>query len=304
MLACARIGAIHSVVFGGFSSDALAARIQDADCKVVITANVGIRGNKIIPLKKNVDTALKSCKTVSHVIVVKRTEDSVPWDEKRDQWYHTLLENAASDCEPEIMDAEDVLFILYTSGSTGKPKGIVHGTAGYSVFAAMTHRLVFDYHDQDIYWCTADVGWVTGHTYSVYGPLLNGATTLLFEGVPTYPTPSRFWEVIDKHQVTIFYTAPTAIRALRKEGEKWLSNSKRKSLRLLGTVGEPINPDAWEVLHESVMHVVLSLDTQANGNGWHHGECITGCNVSKPGSVAKPFLVFNHLLSMTRKTAA
>jgi acetyl-CoA synthetase len=252
MLACARIGAIHSVVFGGFSAEALKSRVIDAECNIVITANEGIRGNKIIPLKKNVDTALDSCPKVKNVIVVKRTENTVPWNATRDHWYHELMENVSSDSEAEIMDALDPLFILYTSGSTGKPKGVLHGTGGYLVFAAMTHQLVFDYQENDIYWCTADVGWITGHTYSIYGPLLNGATTLLFEGVPTYPTPSRCWEIVDKYKVNIFYTAPTAIRALRREGDNWVTQTSRESLRILATVGEPINPDAWRWYDEIV----------------------------------------------------
>jgi acetyl-CoA synthetase len=246
MLAAARIGAIHSVVFGGFSAESLKTRILDADCSMVITANESVRGNKIIPLKKNVDTILKDCPKVKNVIVVKRTENNVPWMDQRDIWYHEAVAHAKTECEAEIMDAEDPLFILYTSGSTGKPKGILHGTGGYLVYAAITHQLIFNYRDKEIYWCTADAGWITGHSYVVYGPLLNGATTLLFEGVPNYPTASRFWEIVDKHKVNIFYTAPTAIRALRREGDEWVTKTSRQSLRVLGTVGEPINPDAWE----------------------------------------------------------
>ncbi|MHA6495391.1 acetate--CoA ligase [Pseudomonas borbori] len=246
MLACARIGAVHSVVFGGFSPDALRDRILDADCRTVITADEGVRGGKYVPLKQNVDKALLSCPAVSSVIVVERTQGEVDWVEGRDIWYHHALKQASSDCPAEPMDAEDPLFILYTSGSTGKPKGVLHSTGGYLLMAAMTHKYVLDYHEGDIYWCTADVGWVTGHSYIVYGPLANGATTLVFEGVPNYPDASRFWQVIDKHQVNIFYTAPTALRALMREGEAPLQSTSRNSLRLLGSVGEPINPEAWE----------------------------------------------------------
>lgn len=291
MLACARIGAVHSVVFGGFSAQALKTRILDADCHLVITANEGIRGNKVIPLKQNVDAALQDCPQVSKVIVVKRTETLTSWNETRDMWYHAAMANADSDCPPEIMDAQDPLFILYTSGSTGKPKGILHGTGGYLVYAAMTFHTVFDYQEQEIYWCTADVGWITGHSYSVYGPLLNGATTLLFEGVPHYPTPARLWEVVDKHHVNIFYTAPTAIRALRREGDKWVTRCQRDSLRLLGTVGEPINPEAWEwyykVVGESRCPVVDTWwQTETGGimiSPLPHMSSL------KPGSAAKPF---------------
>ena len=246
MLACARIGAPHSVVFGGFSAESLKSRILDADCRLVVTANEGIRGGKAIPLKKNVDDALRACPDVKKVIVLKRTDTDVAWHNQRDLWYHECMAAADPVCVAEKMDAQDPLFILYTSGSTGKPKGIVHSTGGYLVYAAMTHRYVFDYQPGEIYWCTADVGWITGHTYGIYGPLLNGATTLIFEGVPHYPTPARFWEVVDKYQVSIFYTAPTAIRALRREGDQWLSGTSRASLRILGTVGEPINPEAWQ----------------------------------------------------------
>ncbi|HEY0289164.1 MAG TPA: acetate--CoA ligase [Pseudomonas sp.] len=246
MLACTRIGAVHSVVFGGFSPDALRDRILDADCHTVITADEGVRGGKYVPLKQNVDKALQSCPDVSTVLVVQRTEGEVNWVEDRDIWYHEALHGISSDCPPEPMDAEDPLFILYTSGSTGKPKGVLHTTGGYLLQAAMTHKYVFDYRDGEIFWCTADVGWVTGHSYIVYGPLANGATTLIFEGVPNYPNSSRFWQVIDKHHVNIFYTAPTALRALMREGPKPLQSTSRESLRLLGTVGEPINPEAWE----------------------------------------------------------
>ncbi|MGF6398554.1 acetyl-CoA synthetase [Pseudomonas frederiksbergensis] len=246
MLACARIGAIHSVVFGGFSPDSLRDRILDADCRTVITADEGVRGGKFVPLKQNVDTALQSCPDVNTVIVVERTQGQVSWVQDRDIWYHQALRDVGDDCPPEPMDAEDPLFILYTSGSTGKPKGVLHTTGGYLLQAAMTFKYVFDYRDGEVFWCTADVGWVTGHSYIVYGPLANGATTLIFEGVPSYPSTSRFWQVIDKHHVNIFYTAPTALRALMREGPEPLKETSRESLRLLGTVGEPINPEAWE----------------------------------------------------------
>ncbi|CAM3095110.1 acetate--CoA ligase [Pseudomonas floridensis] len=246
MLACARIGAVHSVVFGGFSPDALRDRILDADCRTVITADEGVRGGKYIALKANVDKALQSCPSVSTVLVVERTRGDVEWVKGRDLWYHEAIHEAGDDCPPEPMDAEDPLFILYTSGSTGKPKGVMHTTGGYLLYAAMTHKYVFDYRDGEVFWCTADVGWVTGHSYIVYGPLANGATTLMFEGVPNYPDASRFWQVIDKHHVNIFYTAPTALRALMREGPGPLQASSRESLRLLGSVGEPINPEAWE----------------------------------------------------------
>ncbi|EXF95319.1 acetyl-CoA synthetase [Pseudomonas fluorescens HK44] len=246
MLACARIGAVHSVVFGGFSPDSLRDRILDADCRTVITADEGVRGGKYVPLKKNVDKALLSCPAVSTVVVVEHTQGEVNWVEGRDFWYHQALRDVSDDCPPEPMDAEDPLFILYTSGSTGKPKGVLHTTGGYLLQAAMTFKYVFDYRDGEVFWCTADVGWVTGHSYIVYGPLANGATTLIFEGVPSYPNSSRFWQVIDKHQVNIFYTAPTALRALMREGLEPLKDSSRASLRLLGSVGEPINPEAWD----------------------------------------------------------
>ncbi|WP_027909093.1 acetate--CoA ligase [Pseudomonas sp. URMO17WK12:I4] len=291
MLACTRIGAVHSVVFGGFSPDALRDRILDADCRTVITADEAVRGGKLIPLKSNVDKALASCPKVSTVLVVKRTGNAVGWDEKRDLWYAEAVQQAGADCPAEPMDAEDPLFILYTSGSTGKPKGVLHSTAGYLLQAAMTHKYVFDYHDGDIYWCTADVGWVTGHSYIVYGPLANGATSLIFEGVPNYPDTSRFWQVIDKHQVNIFYTAPTALRALMREGEAPVKKASRSSLRLLGSVGEPINPEAWEwyfkVVGEQRCPIV---DT------WWQTETgaimitpLPGATDLKPGSATRPF---------------
>jgi len=245
MLACSRIGAIHSVVFGGFSPDALRDRILDADCRTVITADEGVRGGKTVALKNNVDKALLSCPNVNSVVVIQRTAGKIDWSEGRDLWYHEAITQVDGDCPPEPMDAEDPLFILYTSGSTGKPKGVLHTTGGYLLQAAMTFKTVFDYRDGEVFWCTADVGWVTGHSYIVYGPLANGAITLMFEGVPNYPNASRFWQVVDKHNVNIFYTAPTALRALMREGEAPLKSTSRKSLRLLGSVGEPINPEAW-----------------------------------------------------------
>lgn len=246
MLACARLGAIHSIVFGGFSSEALKARILDADCRLLITADESYRGEKPIPFKQYSDNALLSCPNVQTVIVVKRTGQPIEWNEKRDIWYHLAMADAMQECPLESMDSADPLFILYTSGSTGKPKGILHSTGGYLVYVAMTHRYVFDYHEGDVYWCTADIGWITGHSYTVYGPLTNGATTLLFEGVPNFPTYARYWDIVDKHEVNIFYTAPTAIRAMRGEGDEWVTCTSRQSLKLLGTVGEPINPDVWK----------------------------------------------------------
>ena len=246
MLACARIGAIHSVVFGGFSPKALESRILDADCKMVITADEGVRGGRIIPLKKNTDEALKNCPAVETCLVVKRTGSEIAWQESVDVWYHDLYVQAADDCDYEIMDAEDPLFILYTSGSTGTPKGVVHTCGGYLVYTAMTHQLAFGYQPGDVYWCTADVGWITGHSYIVYGPLCNRATTLMFEGTPMYPDASRCWQIVDKYQVKIFYTAPTAIRALRREGDQFVKQASRQSLEVLGSVGEPINPEAWQ----------------------------------------------------------
>jgi acetyl-CoA synthetase len=291
MLACTRIGAIHSVVFGGFSPDALAGRIQDCDSNCVITADEGVRGGRPIPLKANTDAACANCPTVETVFVVKRTGGAIDWSDGRDVWYHEACEAASADCPPEEMGAEDPLFILYTSGSTGKPKGVLHTTGGYMVYAAMTHQYVFDYHDGDIYWCTADVGWVTGHSYIVYGPLANGAITLMFEGVPNYPDFSRFWQVCDKHQVNIFYTAPTAIRALMREGDGPVTATDRSSLRLLGTVGEPINPEAWEwyynVVGEGRCPIVDTWWQTETG-----GILITplpGATALKPGSATRPF---------------
>jgi len=246
MLACTRIGAIHSIVFGGFSPEALAGRIQDCDSNLVITADAGMRGGKLVPLKANVDEALGHCPSVKAVLTVRHVGNAVTMAEGRDHWWHDHRESVSANCPPEEMGAEDPLFILYTSGSTGKPKGVLHTTGGYLTWAAMTHHYVFDYRPGDIYWCAADVGWVTGHSYVVYGPLANGATTLMFEGVPNYPSHSRFWEIVDRHQVNIFYGAPTALRALMREGDDWVKATSRKSLRLLGSVGEPINPEAWE----------------------------------------------------------
>ena len=291
MLACTRIGAVHSVVFGGFSPDALRDRILDADCRTVITADEGVRGGKYVALKSNVDKALQSCPAVSTVVVVERTQGEVGWVEGRDLWYHEALREVSDDCPAEPMDAEDPLFILYTSGSTGKPKGVLHSTGGYLLGAAMTHKYVFDYHEGDIYWCTADVGWVTGHSYIVYGPLANGATTLMFEGVPNYPDASRFWQVIDKHQVNIFYTAPTALRALMREGEEPVKKTDRSSLRLLGSVGEPINPEAWEWYY----HVVGETRCPIVDTWWQTetGSILItplpGATDLKPGSATRPF---------------
>ena len=290
MLACARIGAIHSVVFGGFSPEALAGRILDCDSHFLITADEGIRGGKTVPLKENSDKALEKCPDVKTVFVVKRTGGGVNMLLGRDFWYHDTVEYVSSECSPEEMDAEDPLFILYTSGSTGKPKGVLHTSGGYLVYASYTHEMIFDYHEGDVYWCTADVGWVTGHSYIVYGPLANGAVTLMFEGVPNYPTSSRFWEVCDKHNVNIFYTAPTAIRALMKEGDNPVKSTKRSSLRLLGTVGEPINPEAWLWYYNTVGEKKCPIvDT------WWQTETgaalispLPGATDLKPGSATKP----------------
>jgi acetyl-CoA synthetase len=291
MLACARIGAPHSVVFGGFSSDSLRDRILDSDCRTLITSDEGVRGGRRVPLKKNADTALRDCPNVATVVVVRRTGGEVAWTEGRDVWYQELLSAASGDCPPEAMDAEDPLFILYTSGSTGKPKGVLHTTGGYLVFAAMTHEYTFDYREGEVYWCTADVGWVTGHTYIVYGPLTNGAITLMFEGVPNYPDVSRFWQVVDKHQVAIFYTAPTAIRALMRAGEDPVKNTSRRSLRILGTVGEPINPEAWEWYYRVVGDARCPIvDTWwQTETGGHLITPLPGATRLKPGSAARPF---------------
>jgi acetyl-CoA synthetase len=291
MLACARIGAVHSIVFGGFSPEALKDRILDSDCQVVITADEGVRGAKPIPLKANTDKAVEGCPNVHTVVVIKRTGGDIGWTEGRDIWYHEAVAKASTDCPAEEMDAEDPLFILYTSGSTGKPKGVLHTTGGYLLYAAMTHKYVFDYHDGDIYWCTADVGWVTGHSYIVYGPLTNGATTLMFEGIPTYPDAGRFWEVCEKHKVNIFYTAPTALRALMAQGDDFVKRSDLSSLRTLGTVGEPINPEAWEWYYR-----VVGNDNCPIVDTWWQTETggimitpLPGATDLKPGSATRPF---------------
>jgi len=291
MLACTRIGAIHSVVFGGFSPDALAGRIQDCDSHCVITADEGVRGAKAIPLKANTDAAVAQCSTVDTVFVVKRTGGDIEWNADIDVWYHDAVKDEPATCAPQEMNAEDPMFILYTSGSTGQPKGVLHTTGGYMVYASMTHQYVFDYHDGDVYWCTADVGWVTGHSYIVYGPLANGAITLMFEGVPNYPDTSRFWQVCDKHNVNIFYTAPTAIRALMRDGDGPVKSTSRKSLRLLGSVGEPINPEAWmwyyNVVGEGRCPIVDTWWQTETG-----GIMITplpGATALKPGSATRPF---------------
>ena len=291
MLACARIGAIHSVVFGGFSPESLKDRILDSDCQTVITADEGLRGTKKIPLKQNVDQALQDCPNVHTVLIVKRTGADISWVKERDVSYEQMTNSVSPECLPEIMDAEDPLFILYTSGSTGKPKGVLHTTGGYLLQATMSHKLIFDYHEKEIFWCTADVGWVTGHSYIVYGPLSNGATTLMFEGIPTYPSPSRFWEVVDKHKVNIFYTAPTALRALMAQGDQPLESTSRESIRVLGTVGEPINPEAWEWYYRAVGKKRCPIvDT------WWQTETgaimispLAGSTPQKPGSVTRPF---------------
>jgi acetyl-CoA synthetase len=291
MLACTRIGAVHSVVFGGFSPQSLTDRILDSDCRVVITADEGVRGGKKVPLKTNTDTALAKCPNVHTVVVVRHTGGNVAWKAGRDIVWQDEVARASSECPPEEMDAEDPMFILYTSGSTGKPKGVLHTTGGYLVFAAMTHRYTFDYHDGDVFWCTADVGWVTGHTYIVYGPLANGAISLMFEGVPNYPSTSRFWEVVDKHKVNIFYTAPTAIRALMREGDAPVKKTSRKSLKLLGTVGEPINPEAWEWYYHVVGDGrVPIVDTWwQTETGGHLITPLPGATALKPGSATRPF---------------
>lgn len=291
MLACTRIGAVHSVVFGGFSPDSLRDRILDSDCQTVITADQGIRGGKTVPLKANTDIALQECPNVKNVVVVQRTKGDIDWHEHRDCWYHEITANESSECEPERMSAEDPLFILYTSGSTGKPKGVLHTTGGYLLYAAITHKYVFDYQDGEVYWCTADVGWVTGHTYIVYGPLCNGAKTLMFEGVPNYPDGNRFWQVVDKHNVASFYTAPTAIRALMALGDEIVASTSRKSLRLLGTVGEPINPEAWEWYYRIVGEQRCPIvDTWwQTETGGHLLTPLPGATQLKPGSATLPF---------------
>jgi len=291
MLACTRVGAVHSIVFGGFSPEALADRLTGADCKVVITADEGLRGGRSVPLKANADIGCEKAGCVTTMIVVKRTGGDVAWDDSRDVWYNDLLAEQSTDCPPEAMDAEDPLFILYTSGSTGKPKGVQHTTGGYLLYAAITHKHVFDYKDGEVFWCTADVGWVTGHSYIVYGPLANGATTLMFEGVPSYPDNSRFWQVIDKHNVAIFYTAPTAIRALMATGDDLVKQTSRKSLRVLGSVGEPINPEAWEwyynVVGEGRCPIVDTFwQTETGG---HLITPLPGAHALKPGAASKPF---------------
>ena len=291
VLACARIGAIHSVIFGGFSADSIAGRILDCESDLIITSDEGVRGGRPIPLKANTDEALKKCPDVKTCIVVKRTGGKTDWVEGRDHWYHEIMADASPNCPPEEMSAEDPLFILYTSGSTGKPKGVLHTTGGYMVYASMTHQIVFNYQEDDIYWCTADVGWITGHSYILYGPLANGATTVMFEGIPTYPNTSRCWEVCDKHKVNIFYTAPTALRALMREGDGPVKKTSRKSIRLLGSVGEPINPEAWlwyyNIVGEQRCPIVDTWWQTETG-----GIMITplpGATALKPGSATRPF---------------
>ena len=290
MLACTRIGAVHSIVFGGFSPDSLKDRIIDAECNVVITSDEGLRGGRQVPMKANADKALQSTPSVQKMVVVKRTGGNISWVEGRDVWYHDVMATASADCPPEHMDAEDPLFILYTSGSTGKPKGVLHTTGGYLLHTAITHKYIFDYHDGDIYWCTADVGWVTGHSYVVYGPLANAATQVMYEGVPNYPDHSRFWQIVDKHKVSTFYGAPTALRSLMREGDDWVKKTDRSSLRLLGTVGEPINPEAWEwyynVVGDARCPIVDTWWQAETGAAMITG--MPGAIAMKPGSASLP----------------
>lgn len=291
MLACTRVGAVHSIVFGGFSPDALRDRINDSDCQVVITSDYSLRGKKQIPLKANADKGLAGCPNVKTCIVVKRTGGDIDWNDDRDVWYHEAVAAASTECPPEEMDAEDPLFILYTSGSTGQPKGVLHTTGGYLLYAAMTHKYVFDYQEGEIYWCTADVGWVTGHSYIVYGPLANGATSLMFEGVPNYPDASRFWQVVDKWKVNSFYTAPTAIRMLMGQGDEFVEKTDRSSLRILGSVGEPINPEAWEWYYNVIGNGKCPIvDTWwQTETGGHLITPLPGATALKPGSATLPF---------------
>ena len=291
MLACARIGAIHSIIFGGFSAESIAGRVDDCKSDYIITADEGLRGGKIIPLKDTVDEALSKCRDIKKCIVIKRTGNYINWNNERDVWYHDIIKNVSSNCDPEEMNAEDPLFILYTSGSTGKPKGVLHTTGGYMVYASMTHQYIFNYKPKDIYWCTADIGWVTGHSYIIYGPLSNGATTLMFEGIPTYPDVSRWWQIVDKYKVNTFYTAPTAIRALMREGDGPVKKTSRKSLKLLGTVGEPINPEAWMWYYKTVGESKCPIvDTwwQTETGGILISPQSGAINL-KPGSATKPF---------------
>jgi acetyl-CoA synthetase len=291
MLACVRIGAVHSIIFGGFSADSISGRVNDCESEYIITADEGVRGGKTIPLKNTTDEALESCPNVKKCIVVKRTGNFISWNEDRDVWYHDLIKDVSKHCKPEEMNAEDPLFILYTSGSTGKPKGVLHTTGGYMVYASMTHQYIFNYKPKDIYWCTADIGWVTGHSYIIYGPLANGATTIMFEGIPNYPTTSRWWQIIDKYKVNTFYTAPTAIRALMREGDKPVKKTTRKSLKLLGTVGEPINPEAWmwyyKIVGNSKCPIVDTWWQTETGGIMIAPQ--TGAIDLKPGSATKPF---------------